>query len=181
MTEKVTDEKTITKKKSCFSRGEVIVIFTAFALLGLILMYAAFSLTTYHVSSNFTDERKAAIAKSVLMPQIAKHIERTGVRGFQDPDFQVETKAFGSMDELVAALPSLGSYKYSTVSTGSDVKGKSAKKYEIAKVCPSSSRASVLALDFSSVSDSQMYWTWEYSILEYRDGSCRFVVLQVPN
>ena len=139
------------------------------------------SLTSFHVSSNFSDERKASIAKTVLMPQIAKHIERTGVRGFQDPDFQVETKAFGSMDELVAAMPSLGSYKYSTVSTGSDVKGKSAKKYEIAKVCPSSSRASVLALDFSSVSDSQMYWTWEYSILEYRDGSCRFVVLQVPN
>ena len=181
MTVNVNNEQVVTKKRSAFSRGERIFIFSSFALLFLIIVYGMVSLTSFHVHSNFTAEEKASLAKSALMPQIANYIERDGVRGFQDADLQIETKTFASIDELVAAMPSLGCYKNSKVSRGSDVKGKSAKKYELAKVCPVSSRQSVLPLNFSSVSDQKVYWTWEYSILEYKDGSCRLVILEVPS
>ena len=183
MTIRVTDGEIIAKKRGLFSRGEKIVIVGAFVLLGLWLLFFSFSLASFHVCGNFTDEEKLSEAKSALMPQIAEYIERSGVRGFQDPDVQIETRSFGSIDELVAAIPSLGCYKNAETSTGRDVKGKSAKKYEIAKVCPQNGRSSVLPLNFSLVEpDSQRNsWTWKYSIYEYKDGSCRFVILVTPS
>ena len=44
-------------------------------------------------------------------------------------------------------------------------------------------RSSVLPLNFSLVEpDSQRNsWTWKYSIYEYKDGSCRFVILVTPS
>ena len=177
---KVTDENIAAKKRS-FDRAVLTSVCVPVITIVLFVLILMFSFGSFHVYGNLSDEEKTSLAKEALMPHIAAHIERYGVRGFQDPDVQIETKAFGSIDELVAAMPTLGIYKNSTVSRGSDIKGKSAKKYELAKVNPVSNRQSLLPLNFSSVSDQEVYWTWEYSILEYKDGSCRLVILEVPS
>ena len=73
-------------------------------------------------------------------------------------------------------------YKASETKSGNDINGMQVTIYEIDKVRPFSGRTSVLPLDFSLIdSDSQKnYWTWTYSIYEYSDGSCRFVMLISP-
>ena len=118
------------------------------------------------------------------MPQIAQYVERYGTRGFQDVDLQIETRTFGSIDELVEAMPYLARYKDSEVISGSDIKGKGAKVREIAEVCPKYNKSYVLPLDYSIVdsdgSSGMSSWTWKYSIYEYKDGSCRLVILQIP-
>ena len=185
MTVKITDEGNITKKPNHYARNLFLIIAIPVGLYLLVGMFFMFSLASFHVTSNLSEERKASLAKEALMPQIAQYVERYGTRGFQDVDLQIETRTFGSIDELVEAMPYLARYKGSEVTSGSDIKGKGAKVYEIAEVCPSNSRPSVLPLDFSTI-DSDGYsrmssWTWKYSIYEYKDGSCRFVILQSPS
>ena len=89
---------------------------------------------------------------------------------------------FDSIDELVSASPYLSSYRSAQTHTGSDVKNKKATIYEIESFKPSEDKTSSLPLDTSSIKpDSQKkHWTWEYSIYEYSDGSCRFVILVKP-
>jgi hypothetical protein len=144
-----------------------------------------FSLANFQVTTDLSDEKKASLAKEALMPQIAEYIERYGTRGFQDIDLQIETRTFKIFDELVEVMPFLGSYRNAETDSGFDVKSKSAKVYKIAEVCPRYSRPYDLPLDFSefdSDPDSTTgYWTWKYSIYEYKDGSCRFVIFVVPS
>ena len=185
MTIKVTGEDVITKSRHRPLRKVLLIIsipFAAYLLVGLLL---AFAFGSFHVYGNLSEEEKASLAESALMPQIAEYIERHGLRGFQDVDNQIETRTFNSIDELVTAIPCLECYKSAGTRDGCDIKGKSAKIYEIDEVRPCNGRSSVLPLDFTSV-DSAPYstmddWTWKYSIYEYKDGSCRFVILQIPS
>lgn len=112
----------------------------------------------------------------------ANYIERYGVRGFVDADCQIETVTFNSMNNLTSAMPFLECYKDSPVSSGKDIKGKKAKVYELDTVRLFNSRSSVLPLSFDLVEkDSEKeYWTLEYIIFEYSDGTCRFVIFICP-
>lgn len=183
MTIKVTDEGIIDKRPKNYTRNVLIIIAIPVVAYILFVLTFAFTLGSFQVSGNLSDERKASLAESALMPEIAEYIERDGWRGFQDPDHQIETRVFANIDELVAAIPSLECYKDSPTSSGHDAKGKSAKIYEIDKISPRG-RSSVLPLDFSHIdSDSTSLmedWTYTYRICEYKDGSCRFVILIVP-
>ena len=179
---KITDEGTA-KKPNHYTRNVLIIIAIPVAFYLIMGFAFMFSLATYQTKSNLSDEGKASLAKEALMPQIAQYIERYGTRGFQDVDLQIETRTFKSIDELVEAMPYLASYKGSESVSGSDVKGKSAKVYEIAEVRPCGTRPMPLPLNYGIVdSDSPStmeYYTWKYSIYEYKDGSCRFVVLMI--
>ena len=184
MTVKITDEGNITKKPNHYARNLFLIIAIPVGLYLLVGMFFMFSLASFHVTSNLSEERKASLVKEALMPQIAQYVERYGTRGFQDVDLQIETRSFGSIDELVEAMPYLARYKDSEVISGSDIKGKGAKVREIAEVCPKYNKSYVLPLDYSIVdsdgSSGMSSWTWKYSIYEYKDGSCRLVILQIP-
>ena len=160
----------------------IIIIIAIPALLYGLVMLGCASLYKFKVYNDSSYEEKARSANSALMPQVAEYVERHGLRGFQDVDCQVETRLFDNIDDLTAAIPSLECYKTSTTKSGNDVKGKKVTVYEIDSVRPCEGRTSVLPLDFSLVkADSQEnYWTWDYSIYEYKDGSCRFVILIRP-
>ena len=185
MTIRVTDEGTVTKKPKHFMRTVLLIIAIPVALYILLFFAFVFSLVTFQVQGNLSDENKASLAREALMPQIAEYIERFGTRGFQDIDLQIETRTFNNIDELVAVMPYLGRYKDAESSEGSDVKGKSAKVYEIAEVRPCGYRPMPIPLNYGIVdSDSPStmeYYTWKYSIYEYKDGSCRFVILVKPS
>ena len=184
MTVKITDGEITPKKPKKYARNVILIISIPVGLYLLVGLVFMFSLGGFHVNNNLSDEEKASLAKEALMPQIAEYVERYGTRGFQDVELQIETRTFKSIDELVEAIPYLGRYKKSESGSGSDIKGKSARVHEIAEVRPVNSRPASLPLDFSIVdSDSSSrleYWTWKYSIYEYKDGSCRFVILQIP-
>ncbi len=183
MTVKITDEGNITKKANHYARNLFLIIAIPVGLYLLVGMFFMFSIASFHVTSNLSEERKASLAKEALMPQIAQYVERYGTRGFQDIDLQIETRTFKNFDELVEAMPYLARYKDSESVSGSDIKGKSAKVYEIAEVSPCGNRPMPLPLNYGIVdsdSSSRMeYYTWKYSIYEYKDGSCRFVILQI--
>ena len=169
------------RSETSFIRVIVIILGVPAIFFGLVF-WGMSSLVRFHVYENLSHEQKASNARAALMPDIADYVERYGLRGFQDVDCQVETVKFDSIDNLVAAIPSLECYKRSATSDGSDIKGKKAKVYELDTVRPFNGRKSVLPLDFSYVKpDSQEeYWIWKYSIYEYKDGSCRLVVLISP-
>ena len=185
MTVRVTDEGIIPKKPKHYMRNVFLIIAIPSGLSLLVCLIMVFSLANFQVTTDLSDEKKASLAKEALMPQIAEYIERYGTRGFQDIDLQIETRTFKNFDELVEVMPFLGSYRNAETDSGFDVKSKSAKVYKIAEVCPRYSRPYDLPLDFSefdSDPDSTTgYWTWKYSIYEYKDGSCRFVILVVPS
>ena len=169
------------KSGTSFIRVIVIILSVIAIFYGLIFLGLS-SFTRFQVHENLSYEQKASNARAALMPDVANYVERYGLRGFQDVDCQVETVKFDSIDNLVAAIPSLECYKNSTTSDGSDIKGKKVKVYELDSVRPFNSRDSVLPLDFSPVdkNSQEQYWTWKYSIYEYKDGSCRFVMLISP-
>ena len=185
MTVRVTDEGIIPKKPKHYTRNVFLIIAIPFGLSLLVCLFMVFSLANFQVTTDLSDEKKASLAKEALMPQIAEYIERYGTWGFQDIDLQIETRTFKNFDELVEVMPFLGSYRNAESDSGFDVKSKSAKVYKIAKVCPRNSRSSDLPLDFSKFDSDENSlmerWTWEYSILEYKDGSCRFVILEKPS
>ena len=160
----------------------ILIILAIPALLYGLVFCGMSSFTRWQVHEDVSYEEKARSARSALMPQVAEYVERHGLRGFQDVDCQVETRLFGSIDELTAVIPELECYKTSATKSGNDIKGKKVTVYEIETVRPCSGRTSVLPVDFSLVdADSQEnYWIWHYSIYEYKDGSCRFVMLISP-
>ena len=164
------------------SVGKVIILIAIPVILVVLVFRGLYSLASFHVTKDLSYDAKVSQAKQALLPDIAQYVERYGLRGFQDVDLQIETVKFDSIDELVKTFPYLSSYKYSEPHTGSDVKNKKATVYEIETFKPSKDMTSALPLDKSSIKeDSQiMHWTWEYSIYEYSDGSCRFVILVKP-
>lgn len=156
-----------------------------FLILAAIIGFALFSIawiTTFHVHKNLSYNEKTQYANYALMPDIANYIERYGVRGFMDADCQIETVTFNSINNLTSAMPFLECYKDSPVSSGKDIKGKKAKVYELDTVRLFNSRSSVLPLSFDLVEkgSEKEYWTLEYSIFEYSDGTCRFVIFICP-
>jgi len=164
--------------------GNVIII-ASIPVIVIVLFYSwAYSLTGFKVHKNLSHEEKASQAEQALMPELTDYIDRYGLRGFQDIDLQIETIKFDSIDELVETFPYLACYENAETHEGNDVKNNRATIYEIATYSTSNGRTgtSRLPLDTSSInSDSHnKNWTWKYSIYEYKDGSCRFVILVMP-
>lgn len=159
------------------------IIIAAIPIIVIVLFFRGlFSLADFKVTKDLSDDAKASQAEQALLPQIAEYVDRYGLRGFQDVDLQIETVKFESIDELVETFPYLSSYKSAQTHTGSDVKNKKATVYEIETFKPSKDKTSSLPLDTGSIKpeSQRKNWTWEYSIYEYSDGSCRFVILVKP-
>lgn len=141
------------------------------------LMFILFlPVTTFQWRKNLSAEDRVSLAKQALKPQIADYVERYGTRGFQDIDLQIESVKFGSREEMAEKL------FIGQALDGLPVNNKEAE-YEIETLRPSDGSNSKVGADISLISsDSQkQYWTWHYSIHEYKDGSCRFIVLVVPS
>ena len=159
------------------------IIIAAIPVILIVLFFRGlFSLAGFKVTKDLSDDAKVSQAEQALLPDIAEYVDRYGLRGFQDVDLRIETVKFDSIDELVSAFPYLSSYKSAQTHTGSDVKNKKATIYEIESFKPFQDNKSSLPLDTSSIKpeSQRKNWTWEYSIYEYSDGSCRFVILVKP-
>ena len=160
-----------------------VIIFIAIPVIVVVLFFRGlYSLASFHVTKDLSYDAKVSQAKQALLPDIAQYVDRYGLRGFQDVDLQIETVKFDSKSELIKTFPYLSSYGTVEPKSGRDVKDKKVTVYEIESFKPSRDKSSSLPLDTSSIKpDSQVKnWTWEYSIYEYSDGSCRFVILVKP-
>ena len=162
--------------------GKVIILIAIPVIVVVLFFRGLYSLASFHVTKDLSYDAKVSQAEQALLPDIAQYVERYGLRGFQDVDLQIETVKFDSKSELIETFPYLSSYRTVEPQNGRDVKDKKATVYEIESFKPSIDNTSSLPLDTSSIKpDSQVKnWTWEYSIYEYSDGSCRFVILVRP-
>ena len=156
-------------------------------ILFLLVFAFGYSIVSWQVKTDFTSEDKVYLAQKALIPELADYVERTGTRGFQDVDLQIETCAFSSVDELCAALPPEAEDVVrrvfdSTPESAADLKRKRVKEYKIDSICPFDNRNSLLPLDLGIVDKYELmkYWEWDYSVYEYKDGTYRFVVLVRP-
>ena len=175
-----TGDMKMSSNKETVAKG---IIIAAIPVILIVLFFRGlFSLAGFKVTKDLSDDAKVSQAEQALLPDIAEYVDRYGLRGFQDVDLQIETVKFDSIDELVSAFPYLSSYKSAQTHTGSDVKNKKATIYEIESFKPFQDNKSSLPLDTSSIKpeSQRKNWTWEYSIYEYSDGSCRFVILVKP-
>lgn len=162
--------------------GKVIILIAIPVIVVVLFFRGLYSLASFHVTKDLSYDAKVSQAKQALLPDIAQYVDRYGLRGFQDVDLQIETVKFDSKSELIKTFPYLSSYGTVEPHSGRDVKDKKVTVYEIESFKPSRDKSSTLPLDTSSIKpDSQVKnWTWEYSIYEYSDGSCRFVILVKP-
>ena len=162
--------------------GKVIILAAIPVIIIVLFFRGLLSLTSFQVTKDLSYDAKVSQAKQALLPDIAQYVDRYGMRGFQDVDLQIETVKFDSIGELTETFPYLSSYGTVEPQSGRDVKNKKATVYEIETFKPSRDKSLSLPLDTSSIKpDSQVKnWTWEYSIYEYSDGSCRFVILVKP-
>lgn len=170
----------MSSKSATVAKG---IIIAAIPVILIVLFFRGlFSLASFKVTGDLSDDAKVSMAEQALLPDIAEYVDRYGLRGFQDVDLQIETVKFDSIDDLVKAFPYLSSYRSAQMHTGSDFKNKKATIYEIESFKPSQDKTSSLPLDTSSIKpeSQKKSWTWEYSIYEYSDGSCRFVILVKP-
>ena len=162
--------------------GKVIILIAIPVIVVFLFFRGLYSLASFHVTKDLSYDAKVSQAEQALLPDIAQYVERYGLRGFQDVDLQIETVKFDSKSELIETFPYLSSYGTVEPHSGRDVKDKKVTVYEIESFKPSRDKSSTLPLDTSSIKpDSQnKNWTWEYSIYEYSNGSCRFVILVKP-
>ena len=162
--------------------GKVIILIAIPVIVVVLFFRGLYSLASFHVTKDLSYDAKVSMAEQALLPDIAQYVEHYGLRGFQDVDLQIETVKFDSKSELIETFPYLSSYGTVEPHSGRDVKDKKVTVYEIESFKPSRDKSSALPLDTSSIKpDSQnKNWTWEYSIYEYSDGSCRFVILVKP-
>ena len=170
----------MSSKSATVAKG---IIIAAIPVILIVLFFRGlFSLASFKVTGDLSEDAKVSMAEQALLPDIAEYVDRYGLRGFQDVDLQIETVKFDSIDDLVKAFPYLSSYRSAQTHTGSDFKNKKATIYEIESFKPSQDNTSSLQLDTSSIKpeSQKKSWTWEYSIYEYSDGSCRFVILVKP-
>ena len=127
------------------------IIIAAIPVILIVLFFRGlFSLAGFKVTKDLSDDAKVSQAEQALLPDIAEYVDRYG--------------------------------KSAQTHTGSDVKNKKATIYEIESFKPFQDNKSSLPLDTSSIKpeSQRKNWTWEYSIYEYSDGSCRFVILVKP-
>ena len=170
----------MSSKSATVAKG---IIISAIPVILIVLFFRGlFSLASFKVTGDLSEDTKVSMAEQALLPDIAEYVDRYGLRGFQDVDLQIETVKFDSIDDLVKACPYFSSYRSAQTHTGSDFKNKKATVYEIESFKPSQDNTSSLPLDTSSIKpeSQKKSWTWEYSIYEYSDGSCRFVILVKP-
>ena len=170
----------MSSKSATVAKG---IIIAAIPVILIVLFFRGlFSLASFKVTGDLSEDAKVSMAEQALLPDIAEYVDRYGLRGFQDVDLQIETVKFDSIDDLVKAFPYLSSYESAQTHTGSDFKNKKATVYEFESFKPSQDNTSSLPLDTSSIKpeSQKKSWTWEYSIYEYSDGSCRFVILVKP-
>ena len=188
------------KEKRVFNPVPLVVVLLAL-MVAFIFVYGIHSIISFHVHTNLSPKTKAEMASFAKRPGISDYIERYGDRGPMDIDYQIETCTFPSLaalgnsinyvepvsEELAKELglsPSVSNQSAATVTgiekavsqttprTGTDLKGKKAKIYQIGYYCPASAPGYVSDGSYNQ----EDYWEWTYSVYEYPDGTYRFVV-----
>lgn len=189
--------------KKAFNPVPLVIVLSALLTASLFIFWL-YSMISFHVHTNLSQETKADMERLARCPGISGYIERYGDRGPMDIDYQIETCTFPSLAALSGSInicqeataieaaidealarsssgqsssttgASLIERTISKVSPrkGRDLKGKTATIYEIDHYCPAS-EPNYRPGDSYKQED---YWSWTYSVYEYKDGTYRFVV-----
>ena len=153
-----------------FNSKRVIIIGIVVIVIG-VFFYNITSPFRFRVYTHISDDKRYELASLANGGISAGCIERYGERGPMDPDYLIESHKYESLATLTSAIPSAGeAVRNGTSVSGTDLKGRSVKKYQVSYYCPAMDE------DESDVDlDSQKsYWSWSYNVLEYPDGSYRY-------
>lgn len=156
------------------------IIVSAFATVYVLPMLLLLSTANWSVHTHLNEEDRASGASQILMPSAQDSIERYGTRGFTDVEVQVESKKYDNLDELCNAIPDAGDEFRSAVNWGNgrsmkDIRYKPATAYLISRHHPGGGHFSSFPTNSVEEDSGMYYWTWEYYVYVYKDGSCRFV------
>ena len=140
---------------------------------GTVLLVGAFFVSAMRWQVHeVTPEDRARYAEHDVLPELASMYEHYGLRGFQDMEFQRETYAYASLDELCNAMPeACAAAIRKTVSETEpydrkDIKGKKVKSYEV--------DTADLQVTLPKDDDSPKHEIICFYIFEYKNGEYRF-------
>ncbi len=130
------------------------------------------------VYGDLTGEQKEKYSYMALLPEFGDSIDRYGIRGFRDAIYQVESPVYANSDEMIGALPEswsgalIQALENDTPEDSRDVEYYAVKCYAITEGLP--------LIEEKDVPDEYKHniigCFWDYMILEYPDGTCRFAV-----
>lgn len=159
---------------------KVLTAIAVFVLIMAALMTAFFvhlsRQLAWQVHEPMTGTEQRQLACMALMPSIADILERYAERGLRDSEYLAESRAFGGIGELTAALPAgseigIGeTLKEGIPERTEDIKGTAVTRYEISWALPQATK--------EELPSKYEYYTYgcfiHYYLLEYDDGSWRF-------
>lgn len=94
--------KTGKKRKGLLIAG---IIVLAVTLLNGYLFLNAYNQMKWSPVKRFEREDRERLAGYVMMPGIGDSLEKASSRGLRDAEYKIETKSFGTLEELYAILP----------------------------------------------------------------------------
>ena len=91
-------------KKNPYSTLLMVILVPVVLYITIMLVFGH-SATSWHVSELPDTGSKTSYANHTLLPGISGYIDRTGMRGFQDTELQLETREFSTLGGLYGILP----------------------------------------------------------------------------
>ena len=152
-------------------------------ILAHVLIYGTFYLhfrrqMTWTVKEFTTAESREDYACRALMPGIADTLERYGRRGMRDSEDMLESRSFGSLDEMIKALPEgfedaiKKTVKEAKPEQSKDITGKNVTMYGVMYQLPMASKE-----DLDKKYEYYFYGVrMSHYILQYEDGTYRFAI-----
>ena len=134
--------------------------------------------TNWEIHNPMTAEEKALYSSAALLPDLAGCFERYARKGVRDGDYMVETYRYASIAEMCAALPEgcdegiAQGLSESAPESAEDIVGTPVTRYTIEAGLPLVDREDLPEKYRHSYLGAFLH----YYVIQYSDGSCRFVV-----
>ena len=148
-----------------------------FGVIVFIFISNYINMDKWTVYENMPENRREYFSYSAFLPDMKDHIERCGVKGMRDTTYQIESPLYGSAEELIAAMPEDYHAAMENALTDSTPEDYKDVKYIDAKVYWIEGLPFVSEDEIDPSYGISEYGSFRsYMILEYPDGSCRFVI-----
>lgn len=156
-------------------------IFLLFGALIFIFVRNYLDMDKWDVHNTLTDHERESLSYRVLMPEAADSFVSYGARGFRDPEYQVETAVYGSVEDLCNAMPEStrdgikNAVANSDPKEGEDIRYGKVTLYEVTEGVPMITEDEVID-EYKALSIGCFR---EYYVIGYPDGTFRFVAILI--
>lgn len=150
----------------------------AFSIIGCVILIYVFvfirgmRMMKWQIHEPMSPEQQESYSIKARIPSVAGIWERYAVRGIRDPEYMLESNLYKNIDEMTNALPEFAPDVEQALGDScieaSDIKGDPVKKYSVKGIKQASE-------DELGAAKYPYGCNTEFFVIEYADGSLRFV------